>query len=93
MFQMNELKKVSVEGIELTQFTVNNIRSKICLFGENFGLEENVVSIYTTIGCHNSEEEEGSLKVCKFVRRHVDGGWVDARASVELSKTRHAMDV
>jgi len=60
---MNELKRVSVEGIELAEFTVNNIRSKICLAGESFALEEIVVSIYTTIGCHNPEEKEGSLKL------------------------------
>jgi len=90
---MNELKKVSLEGIELAQFTVNNTRSKICLAGGSFGLEEKVVSIYTTIGCHNSEEEEGSLKVCKFVRRHVDGGWVDTRARGNLCNTRQAMYV
>jgi hypothetical protein len=60
---MNELKKLSVEDFKLAQFTVNNIRSKICLAGESFGLEEKVVSVYTTIGCHNTEEEEGgSLK-------------------------------
>ena len=91
MFHMNELKMVSVEGIELAQCTVNNIRSKICLDEESFGLEEKVISIYTTIGCHNTEEE--SLKVCKFVRRHVDGGWVDARARGELCNTRQAMYV
>jgi len=93
MFHMNELKKVSVEGIELTQCTVNNIRSKICLAEESFGLEEKVLFIYTTIRCHNKEEEERSLKVCKFVRRHVDGGWADARARGELCNTRQAMYV
>jgi hypothetical protein len=62
MFHVNELKNVLVEGIELSQCTVNNIHSKICLAGESFGLEENVVSVYTTIGCHNTEEAGGSLK-------------------------------
>jgi len=72
---------------------VNNIRSKICLAENSFGLEEKVVSIYTTIGCHNTEEEERSLKIYKFIRRHADGGWMDARARWELCNTRQAMYV
>jgi hypothetical protein len=90
---MNERKNVSVEGIELAQFTVNNTRSKICFAGESFGLEEKVVYIYTTIGCHNPEEGEGGLEVCTCVGRHVDCGWVDARAGGELCSTRQAMYV
>jgi len=58
-----------------------------------FGLEEKVGSIYTSIECHNTEEEQRSLKVCKFVLRHVDGGWVVAKARGELCNTRQAMYV
>jgi hypothetical protein len=91
---MNEFKKFEVEDVELAQFKVHNIRSKICLAGENFGVEvtlsEKVVSIGTTVGCHIPQEEEGSLKVYKIVLRHVVGGWMVARTVGELYNTRQA---